>query len=230
MRLRAARDRRDSIQQLEAPNLDLSARHRHRRNVHRLRAVRRTRQRDRGGEAPHHARRSIRCGGRRHRRPPAARERAHVGSRVDRARHDAGHQRGHRTTRGEDRDAGDRGVPRHPRHGLRAALRPVRPPAHLARPARSPAPAPGSPGAGGPRRTSDRGPGPRTHPGGGARPRRNGRHQGARHLLPALLRQSRTRGRGGQPRARGVPATCTCPARPRCSGTCASTNAGPRRR
>ena len=50
-----------------------------------------------------------------------------------------------------------------------------------------------------------RGPRPREHPGGGPRPRRNGRHRGARHLLPALLCQSRPRGRGGRARARGVP-------------------------
>ena len=212
------------------PDLDLAARHRHRRDVHRLRTVRRTRQRDCGAEAPRHPGRPFDCSDRRHRRPAAARRRAHRRGRVDRARHDAGHQRSHRAARREDRHAGDRGVPRHPRHGLRAALRPVRTPAHVARAARTEAPAPGGLGAGGSRRTRDRGPGPREHQGGGARPRRIGRHRGARHLLPALLCQSGPRGRGGRARARGVPGTCTSRARPRSSGTCASTSAGPRRR
>ena len=43
-----------------------------------------------------------------------------VRGRVHCARHHPRHQRGHRTPRREDRHAGDRGVPRHPRHGLRA--------------------------------------------------------------------------------------------------------------
>ena len=81
----------------------------------------------------------------------------------------------------------------------------------MARSARPEAPAPGGSGACGSRRAGGHAPGPGAHPGGRARPRRLGRHRGARHLLPALLRQPGTRGRGGRAGAFRVPRPARLP-------------------
>ena len=78
-------------------------------------------------QAADHAARSLRGGHRRRRGPAGPRARRHRRGRRRRAWHDARHQRGDRAQRRRHRHAGDGGLQRHSRYGLRAPLRPVRP-------------------------------------------------------------------------------------------------------
>ena len=144
-----------------------------------------------------------------------------------RARHHARHQRGDRAPRRRHGHAGDGGLQRHPRYGLRAALRPVRPARQVSAAA---------------------GAAPAAHRGGRARALRRQRRDPARRSRGAGRRAARSRSsasrrspsascmptpirrtRRARPRSCARPLrTCSCPPRPTCSRTCASSSAGRR--
>ena len=153
---------------------------RHRRDVHRLCAVRCAWEPDVRAQAADHAARSLRGGHRRRRGAAGPRARRHRRCQRCRAWHDAGHQCGDRAQRRRHRHAGDGGLQRHSRYGLRAPLRPVRPARQVSAAA---------------------GAAPVAHRGAGARalrrqrraaPRRSGR-QGCRAPLPRARRCRRRR-------------------------------------
>ena len=85
----------------------VSRRRRHRRNLHRFRAVRCARRQDVSAQAADHAARPLAGGDRGHRGAAEDRRRRHRRRHRDRARHHARHQRGDRAARGGDRHAGD---------------------------------------------------------------------------------------------------------------------------
>ena len=99
---------------------------RHRRDIHRLCAVRSPPAQDVGAQAPDDAARSLRGGHRRGQSLTRARERRHRRCQRHRAWHHACYQCSHRAPWRGYRHAGDGRVPRHPRYGFRTPLRPVR--------------------------------------------------------------------------------------------------------
>ena len=180
----------------------VSGRGRHRRDVHGFRPVRCARRQDVRPQAADHAARPVRGRGRGHRCASQARQGRHRRRERRGARHHARDQRGDRAARCRHGHAGDGGLQRHPRYGLRAALRPVRPAREIS-PAAGAAPAAHRGGRARTLRRQRRDPARRSRRAG-----RRGTVQGAgrrcrRRLLPACLRQSGARGARGRDPARG---------------------------
>ena len=207
----------------------VSHRRRHRRNVHRLCAVRCARRQDVGAQAADHAARPLRGGDRGHRGAAGARQRRHRRRQRRRARHDARHQRGDRAPRRRHRHAGDGGLQRHPRYGLRAPLRPVRPARQVSRRrwCRAGCASRWRSACASTAASSCRSTKPRCRA--AAQRFQRARRRRRRRLLPAFLRQPGARAARRADPARGGARTCSSPPRPTSSRTCASSSAGRRR-